>query len=71
MTDAQLRGLREGALFALGVGALSALIIMVFFPGEEQTTEKFKVVDQYAGCNVVRYANPKRATYDYFLHCNK
>jgi hypothetical protein len=29
------------------------------------------VVDQYAGCNVVRYANPKRATYDYFLHCNK
>jgi hypothetical protein len=33
--------------------------------------ERFLVVDNYKGCDVVRYSDQQMATYKYFLHCNK
>jgi hypothetical protein len=33
--------------------------------------ERFTVVDQYKGCDVVRYSDQQMATYKYFLHCEK
>jgi hypothetical protein len=33
--------------------------------------ERFTVVDQYKGCDVVQYSDQQMATYKYFLHCEK
>jgi len=32
--------------------------------------QKFEVVDEYKGCEVVRYAPDNTATYKYFLYCD-
>lgn len=32
---------------------------------------RFEVVDQYEGCDVVQYYYPGRAEYTYFLHCKE
>ena len=31
----------------------------------------FEVIDNYKGCDVVRYAPPNAANYHYFLDCQK
>jgi hypothetical protein len=71
MTNERLKQLRDGALFALGVGILSAIFIVVFLPGEEQPDESFTVVGHYKGCDVVRYTTNHLSSYHYFLHCEK
>lgn len=71
MTKITPQFLGESALAALAGIAVAAFIITVFLPGEKQPTEKFKVVDQYKGCDVVRYTEPRNLDYHYFLDCRK
>ena len=33
------------------------------------SNQRFEVVDEYKGCDVVRYNPPLEAHYQYFLHC--
>ncbi len=63
--------------FARGAG-LTALVMCVFFavillmgrPSEMKKPEdRFKVVDQYGPCEVVRYAPKNGANFAYFLDC--
>jgi hypothetical protein len=39
-------------------------------PQKEVKPPNFEVVDEYKGCDVVRYNNHQFAEYKYFLHCN-
>ena len=37
----------------------------------QQYKSNFEVIDNYKGCDVVRYAPPNGANYHYFLDCQK
>jgi hypothetical protein len=37
----------------------------------QQYKSNFEVIDNYKGCDVVRYAPPNAANYHYFLDCQK
>jgi hypothetical protein len=51
-------------------GLFLLLFYMVFGESEpEPNKEKFKVVDNYKGCDVVQYTDPSQR-YQYFLHCS-
>jgi hypothetical protein len=63
----------------LTVVLLSSLFgVIIFFPiylaittSEEPPSSKFEVVDNYKGCDVVRYNAGNISTYKYFLKCPK
>jgi len=48
---------------------LLMLLIAMFFGEPETTEEKFKVVDNYKGCDVIEYSPSNAARYQYLLHC--
>jgi hypothetical protein len=51
-------------------GFFLLLFYMVFGESEpEPSKEKFKVVDNYKGCDVVQYTDPSQR-YQYFLYCS-
>jgi hypothetical protein len=63
-----------------GVGVFAAtsavfivimLVLAYFASGGKPLTSSFEVVDQYKGCDVVRYAPHQVAEYKYFLYCEK
>ena len=73
MTDREiitvfLKGLAASTLFfVVLMGVLS-----LFVDGgnkESSSSEKFRVVDKYGPCDVVRYAPDGSAKYAYFLDC--
>lgn len=50
------------------MGFIFLLVGMLF--GEPETAEKrFEVVDNYKGCDVIRYSPTNAANYRYLLHC--
>lgn len=56
----------------VGMGFLS--LFMVINPGEDvkepvSSKSNFEVVDNYKGCEVVRYTPDNSARYTYFLDC--
>ena len=58
----------------IGVGFVS--LSYVFFGPEDiikpvEPKSNFEVVDNYKGCDVVRWTNNQLAEYKYFLHCDK
>ena len=58
----------------IGVGFLS--LFYVFLGPEDnikpvEPKSNFEVVDNYKGCDVVRWTNNQLAEYKYFLDCNK
>ena len=56
-------------LNVISVSCLVALIGIIFAPGQEQLVEpKFKVVDSYHGCDIVRYADQTNR-WHYFMDC--
>jgi hypothetical protein len=63
-----LKGVAASTLFfVVLMGVLS-----LFVDGgnkESSSSEKFRVVDQYGPCEVVRYAPKNGAQYAYFLDC--
>jgi hypothetical protein len=65
-----LQEVGKGVAFGLlGMGLL-ILLIWVLNGANPETNleERFKVVDQYQGCDVVRYTDSSNR-YNYFLHC--
>ena len=75
MTPEDKYALKE---FLRGFGVFAAtsmvfIIIMLtlsyFASGDKSLKSSFEVVDQYKGCDVVRYAPNQAAEYKYFLDC--
>jgi len=67
-----LREILQGA--GIVVGCFSAFILVMIVLAQittngEPLKSSFEVVDQYKGCDVVRYAPHQAAEYKYFLHC--
>ena len=60
----------QGAAFGLLVMGLFVLLIWSLnrLTPEVSPEERFKVVDQYQGCDVVRYTDSSNR-YNYLLHC--
>ena len=56
---------------ACGVFILILIVLSYFASGGKPLEPSFEVVDQYKGCDVVRYAPHQAAEYKYFLHCPK
>jgi hypothetical protein len=77
LTPPQMQTNRN-AVMEFARGGLAALIVLgVFFTiavfsggREEKSSERFKVVDKYRYCDVVRYDAKDSARYAYFLDCN-
>lgn len=66
--------IRGFVIFFVGLGVLAFLMNTAANWLEMQPTpqdERFKVVDEYRGCEVVRYAPDNSARYSYFLYCRK
>ena len=65
--------LRGFGVFA-GASAVFILILIVlayFASGGKPLEPSFEVVDEYKGCDVVKYAPHQAAEYKYFLYCEK
>lgn len=74
MTDDDKEALREflsGAGVVIGIVAVISIIGFVLLNESMEKPQKFKVVDEYRGCEVVLYAPGNTATYKYFLDCRK
>lgn len=71
MTDREaFREFARGATFVIGVMAVMALVIgLASTWGDAKPPEKFKVVDSYRDCNVVRYTDDAQR-WHYFLDCS-
>jgi hypothetical protein len=59
----------QSIVWGLIFGTFIVLFIAMIFDTPETTREKFKVVDNYKGCDVVQYNDPSQR-YQYFLHCS-
>jgi hypothetical protein len=69
MTDKEaLNEFAKGASFVILVMGVFALFIGIIANREVEPTEKFKVVDQYQGCDVVRYTD-RSNTWHYLIYC--
>jgi hypothetical protein len=62
----------RGLTFGLGIVGVFFIFVYVIGnkPGDGDW-EKFKVVDKYKSCDVVRYLPDRAAEYRYFLDCQK
>ena len=61
---------RNGVAVTLGIVGFGLLIIGALAMNDTSIDQpSFEVVDQYKGCDVVRYAPHQEATYKYLLHC--
>ena len=61
-------GVTAGVLVVFGI---ICLVITNLSTGGEPLSASFEVVDEYKGCEVVRYAPHQVAEYKYFLYCEK
>jgi hypothetical protein len=66
----------RAVLLGVVVGMASLSLMVLIHPGENvkepvEPKSNFEVVDNYKGCDVVRYTVPIEAKYHYFLDCNK
>ena len=61
---------------AVTIGLIGVLILFIAFistpesPQGELESPKFKVVDQYKNCEVIRWTDPS-SRWHYFLNCNQ
>jgi len=58
----------RGFAFCIAVVGGLFMFIAIFGTHEEEPQEKFKVVDQYGSCEVVRYTDDTNR-WHYFLDC--
>jgi hypothetical protein len=65
----------RAVLLGVVVGMALLSLFMVINPGEDvkpvEPKSNVEVVDNYKGCDVVRWTNNQLAEYKYFLHCDK
>jgi hypothetical protein len=79
MTDKEaFNEFAKGVTLTIGIVGVLFLIVAIFGTVDPQPVAEpipskgvFKVVDNYKGCDVVRWALPSHAEYKYFLHCAK
>jgi len=75
MTEEDKYALKEflrGAGVFIGASAVFIVILLVLAyisSGGEPLKASFEVVDEYKGCDVVRFAPHQVAEYKYFLYC--
>ena len=62
---------RNGVALTLGVVGIAILIIVALSNNTPINESSFEVVDQYEGCDIVRWTNHQVAEYKYFLYCEK
>jgi len=61
---------------AVTIGIVGVFILFIAFIGTPELPQdklglpKFKIVDQYKNCDVIRYTDPSNR-YRYFLDCSK
>lgn len=67
--DLRTRIVLQGIIWGFAIGAFIVIVIAMIFQPPDTQEEKFKIIDQYQGCDVVRYTDPWGAKYHYFLHC--
>jgi hypothetical protein len=60
----------KGATFVLTVFAVFGLVLAMFSNWKEEPQEKYKVVDHYGTCAVVRYTDDSNR-WHYFLDCRE
>ena len=60
----------KGLTFGLGVMGVFVFFVTTLGGHSEKSPERFKVVDHYRYCDVVRYEPDGGARYSYFLDCN-
>ena len=63
-------------IYGATIGVLSLLLVFYMLkpnkPAEvTESKSNFEVIDNYKGCDVVRYSPPNAANYHYFLDCQK
>jgi hypothetical protein len=63
--------IRGGATVAAVMGMFFLFVVSLSMFGGDDPAETFKVVSEYGGCDVVRFAPPNGAEYSYFLDCRK
>lgn len=56
-------------LFGLVIGISGIFLIAYAIMSSTEPSEKFKVVDRYKNCNVIRYTDSSNR-YHYFLRCS-
>ena len=65
----------RGAAVGLGIVGLFVLLICIQNPKPSPQkgveSPRFEVVDEYKGCDVVRWEQKRLAEYKYFLHCGR
>ena len=59
----------RGFLFSLAIIGIFLFLVILFGNKEIDPVEKFKVVDKYKGCEVIRYTD-STGRWDYLLDCN-
>ena len=69
MIDHKTSMILQAVAWGLIFGTFIVLFSAMIFATPETTTEKFKVVDSYKGCDVIQYTDPSQR-YQYFLHCS-
>jgi len=64
--------MRGAGVFAATSAILIAVLIALayFASGDKPLEPSFEVVDEYKGCDVIRYNQHEFAEYKYFLYCN-
>jgi hypothetical protein len=71
MTDKEaFNEFAKGASFVIVVMGVFVLFLGLIGTPEVEPTEKFKVVDKYEECSVVRYTDPSN-NWHYLLDCRK
>ena len=65
----------RAVLLGVVVGMASLSLMVLIHPGENvkepvEPKGSFAIVDNYKGCDVVRYTVPIEAKYHYFLDCS-
>lgn len=54
---------------AIAIGVAGVFVMLVAVTPKPEPIEKFKVVDTYHGCDLVRYTD-RSNSWHYFLKCN-
>ena len=64
-------------IFRIAVIVIGSIILIFATMKQNQSSKvlepksNFEVIDNYKGCDVVRYSPPNGANYHYFLDCQK
>ena len=68
MTEDQVARYRNRVVLTLGTLSAIMLVVAIAVDNNRSPQPKFKIVDNYQNCDVVRYTNEYNE-YHYLLHC--